>query len=156
MKLPYAEGTWFAVPLRTVGYAVGVVARTTKKGRVILCYFFGPSRENVPQLHDVQKLRPQDALRVLRIGDLHLINGKWPIIGQSHHWQRTEWPMPVFIRREILPPYRNWLVHYSDSDPNNVIQEEREINDRPELEEDSLFGAGALEIVMSKLLKVEI
>src|SRR5580658_8156552 len=85
MKLPNREGTLFAVPLRGGGFAVGVVARATNKGKVILCYFFGPRRDSIPALNDMVKLKPESAICVLRIGDLGLINGEWPIIGEWTH-----------------------------------------------------------------------
>jgi len=88
MKLPYREGTWFAVPLQEGGFAAGLVARTTSRGRVILCYFFGPRQESVPILAEVEGLQPSGAIRALRVGDLGLIQGDWPIVGQSAAWYR--------------------------------------------------------------------
>jgi hypothetical protein len=41
MKLPYSEGSVFLVPLRKGGYARGVVARASPKGKGLLGYFFG-------------------------------------------------------------------------------------------------------------------
>jgi hypothetical protein len=77
-RLPYREGTWFAVPLRTSGFAVGMVARATPTGKVILCYLFGPRRDRVPTLTEPGTLLPSDAVRVLRLGDLSLVRGKRP------------------------------------------------------------------------------
>ena len=93
MKLNYSEGTWFAVPLRSGGFGVGVAARTTKKGPVILAYLFGPRRESVPTLPEVVGLNPSAAVKVARIGDLSLIKGEWPILGRSLKWQRDNWPV---------------------------------------------------------------
>jgi hypothetical protein len=151
MKLPYKEGTWFAVPLRDSGFAIGLVARATRRGGVILCYFFGPNRTSVPSLADVEPLRRDDALCAWSIGNLHFIEGKWPIIGESTSWSREEWPMPQFIRREDFSG-RAWRVYYSDQDPNKVIREEAESYDCETLETDSLRGAGAVEIALSKIL----
>jgi Immunity protein 26 len=151
MKLNYKEGTWFAIPLRSSGFAVGVVARA-KRG-IILCYAFGPHRDTVPALAGISHLKAKDAVRVFRVGDLHLITLKWPIIGQTKNWNHSEWPMPVFIRRGMLPPYTNFLVFFSDEDPTKRIREEREQNDRPDLPEDSLKGAGAAEITLTKVIK---
>lgn len=50
-RLPYREGTWFALPLRKGGYAVGVVARMAPRGRIILAYFFGPKRNQIPSTY---------------------------------------------------------------------------------------------------------
>ena len=122
MKLNYSEGTWFAVTLTGGGFGVGVVARATKKGRVILVYLFGPKREAVPSLSEVAGLDPSAAVAVIRIGDLHLIDGKWPILGRSPEWQRENWPMPMFTRK---PPFLNhaYNIRYSDVDPSCEISE---------------------------------
>ncbi len=97
MRLNYSEGTWFAIPLRKGGFGVGVAARTTKKGPVILAYLFGPKRETVPTLPDVVGLDPSAAVKVARIGDLSLINGEWPFLGRSSPWLRDNWPNPKFV-----------------------------------------------------------
>ncbi|MFZ1074005.1 MAG: ribonuclease E inhibitor RraB [Verrucomicrobiia bacterium] len=153
-KTNYQEGTWFAVPLRQGGYGVGVAARA--KQSCVLAYFFGPRRESVPRLDEVSILKANSAVTVLRAGDLGLVNGKWPIIGEAQMWNRSDWPVPIFIRREILPPFRNWRVYYSDDNPNKVINEELEPNERPDLQNDCLFGYGAAEIKLTKLLSVAI
>jgi hypothetical protein len=151
MKLPYSEGTWFALPLRDTGFAVGVVARARKAGKITICYLFGPRRESVPTLTEVEGLKPVDAIRVLQVGDLSLINGEWPIIGQAASWTRSEWPMPDFVRKDPLSQ-RAWRVQYSDKDPGKV---EREVPEPFEstLEKDALFGAGAVELVLTSELK---
>jgi hypothetical protein len=100
-KLPYKEGTWFAIPLQQGGYAVGRVARLSGDG-IILAYFFGPKRETVPTLADLGSLTPDSALAVVRAGDLGLIEGSWPIIGDAPVWEREKWPMPAFVRRDEI------------------------------------------------------
>jgi hypothetical protein len=152
MKLPYHEGTWFAIPLRQGGFAIGLIARATARGKVILCYFFGPKRATVPSLADVENLMPKDALRILQVGDLGLVKGLWPIIGFSTSWRRSDWPIPPFIRREPFSG-RAWKVLYSDTDPNKVINEEPISSETSDIETDSLFGGGAAELLLTKLLK---
>ncbi len=61
-KLPYREGDWFAVPLQDGDYAVGLVARCPRGGKVFLGYFFGPRRKRMPNLKDLQGLTAEDAL----------------------------------------------------------------------------------------------
>ena len=153
MRLPYREGTWFAVPLRQGGFAVGLVARATAKGKVILCYFFGPCRAAIPALDEVERLTPSDAIRAIRVGDLGLIRGKWPIIGHAASWTRSDWPMPTFVRRDPLSR-RAWRVYHSDTDPNLVDREELEQYEST-LEDDALYGAGAAELVLAKWLSQE-
>jgi hypothetical protein len=153
MKRNYKEGTWFAVPLRKGGYGIGVVARA--KRTCVLAYFFGPRRESVPQFEEIAKLTAHSAVAKLRVGDLGLINGEWPVIGHSL-LKHTDWPVPVFVRRERFPPYKNWLVYYSDTDPNERINEVPESNDRPDLPADSLSGYGAAETKLTKLLCLQV
>jgi hypothetical protein len=150
VKLSYREGTWFGVPLRQGGFAVGVVARTTAEGKVILAYFFGPRRTTVPALAELERLKPGDAIRVVRVGDLSLIRGEWPIIGEAASWKRSDWPMPPFVRRDDLSR-KAWRVQYSDSNPNAIDHEEpEEFESRLEL--DAVFGSGAAELVLTKAL----
>jgi hypothetical protein len=149
--LPYKEGTLFAVPLRRGGYAVGVVARTSAQGKIFLAYLFGPARNSVPSPDDVNP-RAQDALRVARIGDLSLIDKTWPIIGQLQPWRREEWPMPPFVRRDDITR-KAWLVQYADNDANRVAVEDlMNYQNVSEFERDAVLGAGAAEIVMTKIL----
>jgi len=152
MSLPYAEGTWFAVPLETGSYAAGLVARATKKGRVILCYFFG-RYQNIPALNDVSCLKIDSAILAVRVGDLALIDSTWPIIGSISSWNREQWPMPLFVRREEPLSKRAWLVHRSDIDPNLVVHEEL-LREPPadNLRSDSIFSSRSAQKVLNKLL----
>lgn len=59
----YREGDWLGVPLREGGYAVGLVARANPDG-VLLGYFFGPRRMEVPMLGDVKNLVPAHASKI--------------------------------------------------------------------------------------------
>lgn len=142
MGLPYREGTWFADPMPTGGYAVGVVARATPGGGVTLCYFFGPRTRAVPTLRDVQSNRPNDAVRVLRVGDLGLVNGEWTILGSSPSWDRADRPMPVFVRADPLSG-RSRRVEYSDSDPSELVSESPLERLDPTLDLDSMYGYAA-------------
>ena len=150
-KLPYSEGTWFAIPLRNGGFGVGVVARATRKGRVILAYFFGPRRDAVPSLSELEHLTPDKAICAICVGDLGLITGTWPIVGNLKSWDRSLWPMPVFVRRDPISR-KAWKVYYSDTDPNLPVSEVRTSYDDTSLRKDSLYGAGAAEIELTELL----
>src|SRR3989304_1975741 len=114
MKLPYSEGSVFVVPLKDGGFARGVVARTSLEGKVLLGYFFGPrlASNTAVELND---LRPPGALLCVRFGDLGLINGEWAVFGKVATWNRLEWPIPDFLRRDPLGKLRPVLVHYSDT-----------------------------------------
>ena len=112
-KLPYEEGSWFAIPLEQGGYAVGCVARCTGKGPA-LGYFFGPKRAQVPSIDELASLAPKDAIKVMQFGDLGLIDGSWPVIGRFPDWDRTKWPIPIFYNDDPLVDV-TWKVEYDDS-----------------------------------------
>lgn len=151
MKPPYEEGTWFAVPLRDRrSYGVGVVARAFEGG-VLLCYFFGPRRNTVPSLDEVANLLPSDAIRVLQVGDLGILEGQWQIVGSSPEWERSEWPIPPFARYELLTD-RVWKVSYSDTNPNQVVQEEQIDPKDVSFGRDALYGSEAAEIELTEAL----
>ena len=75
----YSKGDWFAVPLRSGGYATGVVARIVTKG-ILLGYFFGPRRVSIPPVNELVQAAAKDAVLVQRFGDLGIIQHGWPII----------------------------------------------------------------------------
>ena len=148
----YGEGDWFAVPLREGGFAAGVVARANPKA-ALLGYFFGPRRPETPGLEDVANLRPGDAVLVGRFGHLGIAQGKWPILGRLDGWDRTKWPMPVFVRYEELTG-RCLHVFYDADDPGKLIREEQIESGAAEQEpKDGLMGAGYVEIVLTGRLR---
>jgi hypothetical protein len=122
MALPYSEGSIFLVPLRDIGYARGVVGRATKKGKGVFGFFFGPRLTSHTAITEADLLPNQAILRA-RFGDLGLINGEWPILGMLANWNRSEWSIPDFIRRDPISKKGAWRVRYSDSDPNQIEAE---------------------------------
>ena len=147
----YAEGDWFAVPLRDGGYAVGLVARASRGG-VLLGYFFGPKRAEISTLSEVAQLRAEEAILIERFGHLGLKQGTWTVIGQLDSWDRTAWPMPSFVRYEELTG-RSFTVLYDPDDPNRVVREEQITPGTAEQgPKDGMAGAGAVEIRLTRLL----
>ena len=150
-KLPYKEGTWFAVPLRDGGYGVGIVARMARRG-VTLGYFFGPRRSAVPTLSEVETLTPDKAVLVEVFGDLGLIEGRWPIIGRNASWDRQLWPVPGFRRIEDHTG-RAFRMELSEDDLFSIVREISVPRDEAErLPKHGLSGAGAVESVLTRLL----
>jgi hypothetical protein len=94
-KVKIEEGTCFAVPLSKGGLAIGVATRIGKRG-VLLGYFFGPRRKTIPRLGDLEDLRPADAIRAMRFGDLGLQNAVWTVVGKLPSWNASDWPVPEF------------------------------------------------------------
>ena len=151
MKQPYHEGTWFAVPLNHGGYATGMLARLAPNGRILLAYLYGPKRARPATLDELAGLRPSDALKALRMGDMGLANGRWPVIGDDPHWQRELWRVPPFIRRS--EPIRHaWRAVYPDADPSRPEREESIPYETTGLEGDLLYGYGSIELLLTKLL----
>lgn len=111
-KLQVPVGTWFAVPLRSSGFAVGILARATGHGSAF-GYFFGPKRLKVPVLSDLTRMDPEKAIWVGQFGDLGLLNKKWPVIGIAPDWSPEDWPVPPFFYRNS--DGETFLRHYSEN-----------------------------------------
>lgn len=151
VQLPFKEGTWFAVPLAQSGYALGRVGRHSPEGDVILGYFFGPKRRRVPTLDEVEHLEPNEAVAVFCSSELGIMDGTWPIIGNSRRWERERWPIPGFVRRDPISRTA-WRVIYSESDPSTVVAEERIPYEAVGLQPDRYSGHKAAEIHLSRIL----
>jgi len=151
-KLPYREGDWFGVPLRSRGYAVGVIARSGPSGKVLFGYFFGPRRETLPAIDELRGYAAEQAILVGQFGDLRLMNGSWPILGRLGEWERRDWPMPPMARVDVVSG-KAWKVTYSEDDPNRAVHETAcDPEEARQLPRDSLMGAGAVEIRLTNLL----
>lgn len=149
-KHPYSEGSVFLIPLRKGGYARGVVARSDPKGAILFGYFFGP-RLASPDDSTLDDLDPRNAILRAMFGALGLRNGKWPILGIAPGWDRSNWRIPDFARRDPLGRMKSRRVRYSDADPSHR-EAEYPIEDDSGLAADSLYGYGAVEIKLTKLL----
>lgn len=148
--LPYRKGTWFLVPLRTGGYARGLVARMDGNGGVF-GYFFGPLIGNQCEASLPLDTKPEDALLVGRFGDLGLLNGTWPVLGESEGWKEEEWKMPPFVRvdehegKAFLSIYDESTFECVSEGPCDPALVEQYPYDRD-------MGYGAVEIRLTKLL----
>lgn len=147
-RWPYAEGTWFAVPLRTAGYALGVLAKATGNGPAF-GYFFGPRREVIPSISDVGILGPQSAVFAAMFGDLGLLEGKWPVLGQQAGWDRNRWPLPALGRVDEAAN-KAGRVTYSD-DLGTIAEQPCTVADARQLPDDGLWGYGAVERRLTRL-----
>lgn len=150
----YSEGDWFAVPLRDGGFAVGVIARAMpRKEGVLLGYFFGPRRDEVPTFEEISDLSASDAVMVEIFGDLGIIHREWPLLGRVNGWDRSAWPTPEFGRFEELTG-RAFKVTYDDNNPNLVVHEEQvDPDELVGLPRDGLSGAGAVERMLTRMLR---
>jgi hypothetical protein len=150
-KLPYKEGDVFAVPLGDGSFGIGLVARAPKRGRILLGYFFGNRFTHVPAEQELPELTPQNALKVIRFGDLSLFESEWPNITHLVNFNRADWPIPKFVRRNPFSQ-RGWLVTYDDNDPSAQVEEVLGDFGTSEYETDELYGAGAVEFMLAEVL----
>lgn len=102
MSQEYGEGDWFSVPLGHQQAVIGLVARRPKRGSLLLGYFFGLPRPDLPPLAELQRLKASDAVLVCRVKDSALHRGFWRVIAGGKQWRHEDWPMPSFLRREGL------------------------------------------------------
>jgi hypothetical protein len=151
-KLPYREGDWFAVPISKNQFVVGRVARMAKRGGVLFGYFFPKLFDEQPNPEELEELVSTGAVVVGRFGDLALIRGNWPVIGDSGTWDRSEWPMPLFGRFDADGnPYK---VQYNDDDPSKCLSDRKTTHSEIEgLPDACLMGAGSVENRLRKLLE---
>jgi len=151
-RLPYNEGTWFAVPLANGGYSLGLVARAPVEGRVLYGYFFGPRRIKVPTLSEIRHLKSDDALKISFFGDLALMKGTWPVIGRIEPWNRDSWPMREFLRTDSISGQK-YKVQYSDDGTNRELGILPSTSDEVDrLPKDGVAGTGVIESTLDSLL----
>jgi hypothetical protein len=149
-KLPYKKGTWILVPLRTQGYALGLVARMDGKGR-IFGYFFGPVISEPSAATIPNNLKPEDAILSGRFGDLGLINGEWIVLGEKDDWNKDEWKMPPFVRvdehsgKAFVSVYDDNTLNFVSEKPCNPALVDKYPHDIG-------MGYGSVEIQLTKLL----
>jgi hypothetical protein len=138
------------VPLRTSGFGVGIVACHDGPGGIV-AYIMGTRFERVPLLEALADLTADDAVRVMRLGDLGLVKASWRVIGRTPRWSPAVWPVPAFARRDI-----SGLCYRVEYERNDLRQPTREVEiteaECRALPRDALSGSGAVERVLTALL----
>lgn len=151
-KINYSEGDCFSVPLRSGGFARGIISRMDGKG-IVFGSFFGPLIENENDLAVDTNL--QSGMEILKgqFGDPGMLENEWKRIGHVENWSRDSWPLPQFLRWEngdkkgILCTYdENSLLSISE---DVVVISDIDVIDYPP---DGLMGYGFVEIKLTKLL----
>lgn len=147
----YREGTWFAVPLKTSGYAACVAARLDCGG-CVFGYAFGPRFAACPSLSSVQQNVAEQAIWSGQFGDEGIVTGRWTVLGETPNWSREKWPLPVFARIDALEQFAS-LVTYSDT-LQRVREEPCDLELAEDYPGDVLSGSGAVEVQLTMLLDV--
>ncbi|CCF97964.1 Imm26 family immunity protein [Ralstonia solanacearum] len=145
----YKEGDVFLVPLGDGARALGVVARANKKKGIVVGYFFKGLPEGVADYTELG-LTPGRATKVLRFGDLGLMEGNWTVVAHLNDWRAEEWPMPKFVREDPFTK-RACLVSYADDDPSVELGEEPFAGNPMDYPKAALAGAGFVEKLLAKL-----
>lgn len=143
------EGAIFLIPLRDLGYAVGVLARTSGEGHA-LGYFFGPRVFDVSDV-TANSLEASNAILISKFGDIELVRGDWPIIDFIDPWDPSKWPMMPLARIDECVG-KAWLSTYDDKF-YCVGENEISIEESRNYPYDRLMGPGSVEIRMTKLLE---
>lgn len=148
-KKDYPVGTWIGVPLKTSGFALGLITRVGAGG-ILFGYFFGPKIIELPKSIP-EKLNPEDKIFWGQFSHLGLVKDRWHIIGIAENFCLKEWPLPPMIRVDDNTGVA-FLSYYSDK-----IKLQAEERCDPELLNnfpyDALDGAGAIETQLTKLLE---
>jgi hypothetical protein len=131
------------VPLPDGTFAVGVVARRTPRGEVLLAYFFGPRRPDAPE-EVPDGLQAEDALLVRRVFPFGFDDGSWPVLGAVPGFDRAAWPMPDLIRGPDTDG-GFWRERYDDREPDELLASEPATDDdRARLPPEAVYEDGAL------------
>ena len=99
MKRPYRPGDWFAIPLGDGRYAVGIVARGTRKA--IAGYVFGERFEGVPSQRDLEAFDASRALWSGSFSDRAMVEDRWPVIGGHAAFVSSDWSLEPTYRRVL-------------------------------------------------------
>jgi hypothetical protein len=143
----YCEGSVFLVPLRTGGFAPGVLTRSGAEA-ILFGYFFHLRLDAATPAD--RPLDPEQASHRLLFSDLGLFRGTWPVVGAVTEWDRARWPMPEFGRR--LPGASvGRRVRMSEDEPNRELSETPATSaELARLPSAGLYGAGAVEILLTR------
>lgn len=151
-KRRYAEGDWFAIPLRESGYVLGHITRVSPSSDIVLGYFFRPWLDHVPVVTACPLFTASDALLIRLFGDRGLQRQEWPIIFRDPTWTRHDWPLPWFVRRDLITGIPR-LIAYEDADIRYEQQDVPVTNQAIEtLPSDGLSGHIALQYHLTNLL----
>ena len=121
MAMQFREGQFFLVPVERGMSAVGLIARVSRRGGVLLGYFFGPRRQSLPDAQWLQSRSPEAAVLACRFKDTALFQGEWRLLDSIDAFDRSRWPVPAFHRFDGSVTHipgnsavTDWRVEYGD------------------------------------------
>jgi hypothetical protein len=159
-RIRYREGQWFAIPIKDIGYCLGIIVRGSSKTHGGLGYFWSSITKNLPTEEDINKIKPSDAVLIARFGGLGISTGEWPLIQTSNKFVREDWPVPLFIRKLDFDEDKVLIIDYGQDFsgldlPKSEILVKKSKN-YEKYPEDSLYGYKVVEAKLFKLLTKEV
>jgi Immunity protein 26 len=134
--------------------ALGLIARGGKKAGK-LGYFFRIELYDDAKDKANLKLDPEQAIWIQMFGDLHILRGKWPIVGKLNDFNRDDWPMPVFAHRDDLIDV-DYIRTYNEDSLEHIntwrADEVPAYVDTSVIADDGDAGAGFVEIYLMEML----
>ena len=119
------EGSLFAIPLPSGGFAVGVLSQLLA-GKLPFGYFFGPRHSEPPGKGELTNLDPRTAIVRVKFGRTEIDNGRWQPIGRLEYWRPADWPTPPHTSGEAGGG-RMWRIEYPrDAPKDHPVTLERE------------------------------
>src|ERR1700674_226936 len=146
------EGSCFAIPLPSGGFAVGVLSQLLA-GKLPFGYFFGPRRAKPPQKRELASLNPSDAILRVKFGDTEIQNGRWLPLGAVERWSIEDWPTPAHTSGEAGGGLV-WRIEYPRDAPKSDPARLQRITEAESkgLDPDRVMGALALEKALDRQL----
>jgi hypothetical protein len=109
----------------------------------------------MPSLAESEGYSTRDAVYVGRFYDDALISGRWPTIRSSSTWERNDWPMPEFHRRDSQSfAGQSFALQYSEDKPEHLLMR-REISLEDEARfppDDGMLAPERLEYLVAEIL----
>jgi len=146
------EGTCFAIPLPSGGFAVGMLSQLLA-GKLPFGYFFGPRHSEPPGNDELANLDPRTAIVRVKFGRTEIDNGRWQTIGRLEDWTPADWPTPPHTSGEAGAGLM-WRIEYPrDAPKDHPARLERVgAQEASGLGRDIVMGALALEKELDRQL----
>jgi hypothetical protein len=146
------EGSCFAIPLPSGGFAVVVLSQLLA-GKLPFGYFFGPRRAKPPEKRELASLNPSDAILRVKFGDTEIQNGRWLPLGTIERWSIEEWPTPAHTSGGAGGGLV-WRIEYPRDAPKSDPARLQRITEAEAkgLDPDRVMGALALEKALDRQL----
>jgi Immunity protein 26 len=149
------NGDLFIVQQGDCRIALGLIARGGKRAGKVGYFFRIELYDSAPD-KTALILEPEQAIWIVKFGDLHILRGKWHLVGKLKGFTREAWPMPVFARHSEAFN-TNHICTYDENDVSKGL-ETWPVDQVPSyinmsvIAEDGMAGAGYVEDYLMKIL----